>query len=84
MWYHAKHVSYSNELLMDIVFSLQGVVFEWDDEKAQLNRAQHGVTSKKPRKSSSTRSTSTVTQRQPECKNNEALSWATPLRYVSC
>jgi len=29
---------------MDIVFSLQGVVFEWDDEKAQLNRSQHGVT----------------------------------------
>ena len=29
---------------MDIVFWLQGVVFEWDDEKAQLNQAQHGVT----------------------------------------
>lgn len=29
---------------MDIVFSLQGTVFEWDDEKAQLNQAQHGVT----------------------------------------
>jgi uncharacterized protein len=29
---------------MDIVFSLQGVVFEWDDEKATQNQAQHGVT----------------------------------------
>lgn len=28
---------------MDIVFSLQAVVFEWDAEKAQLNLAQHGV-----------------------------------------
>ena len=44
MWYHAKRVSHSSEFLMDIVFSLQGVVFEWDDEKAQLNQAQHGVT----------------------------------------
>ena len=38
---HACHFS---ELLMDIVFSLQGTVFEWDDEKAPLNQAQHGVT----------------------------------------
>lgn len=37
----SAHVS---ELLMDIVFSLQGVVFEWDDAKAQLNQVQHGVT----------------------------------------
>jgi uncharacterized DUF497 family protein len=44
MWYHVKRVSHSSELLMDIAFSLQGIVFEWDDEKAQLNRAQHGVT----------------------------------------
>lgn len=29
---------------MDIVFSLQGVVFEWDDEKATQNQAQHSVT----------------------------------------
>jgi uncharacterized DUF497 family protein len=29
---------------MDIVFSLQGTVFAWDDEKAQLNQAQRGVT----------------------------------------
>lgn len=29
---------------MDIVFSLQGVVFEWDDGKATQNQAQHGVT----------------------------------------
>jgi len=28
---------------MDIAFALQGVVFEWDDEKAQLNLAQHGI-----------------------------------------
>lgn len=41
---HAKRVSHSSELQMDIVFSLQGVVFEWDDEKAQLNQAQHGMT----------------------------------------
>jgi hypothetical protein len=38
MWYHSRRTSYFSELLMDIVFSLQGVVFEWDDEKAQLNR----------------------------------------------
>jgi uncharacterized protein len=43
MWYHAHSVSHSSELLMDIVFSLQGVVFEWDDEKARLNQVQHGV-----------------------------------------
>ena len=28
---------------MDIVFSLQGVVFEWDAEKAQRNLAHHAV-----------------------------------------
>ena len=28
---------------MDVVFSLQGVVFEWNDEKAQQNLAHHGV-----------------------------------------
>ena len=28
---------------MDIAFALQGVVFGWDDEKAQLNLAQHGI-----------------------------------------
>jgi hypothetical protein len=34
---------HSSEPRMDIVFSLQGVVFEWDAEKAQRNLAQHGV-----------------------------------------
>ncbi len=29
---------------MVIVFSFQGVVFEWDAEKAQRNLMQHGVT----------------------------------------
>jgi hypothetical protein len=34
----------SSELLMDVVFSFQGVVFEWDDAKATHNQTQHGVT----------------------------------------
>jgi uncharacterized DUF497 family protein len=29
---------------MNVIFSLQGVIFEWDDEKATQNRIQHGVT----------------------------------------
>jgi uncharacterized DUF497 family protein len=44
MWYHAYRTSYFSELLMDVVFSLQGVVFEWDDAKAMQNQSQHGVT----------------------------------------
>ena len=79
MWYHAKRVSHSSELLMDIVFSLQGVVFEWDDEKARLNQAQHGVTFEEAAEVfSSTRSISTAMPRLSECKNNATSSWATP------
>ena len=29
---------------MDILYRLQGVEFEWDDEKAQSNLQKHGVT----------------------------------------
>jgi uncharacterized DUF497 family protein len=29
---------------MDVAYRLQGVEFEWDDQKAQLNIANHGVT----------------------------------------
>jgi len=29
---------------MDVVYRLQGVEFEWDDQKAQLNITNHGVT----------------------------------------
>jgi uncharacterized DUF497 family protein len=36
-------VSHSSEHRMDIVFSLQGVVFEWDAEKAQRNLTHHSV-----------------------------------------
>jgi hypothetical protein len=33
----------SSEPLMDIVFALQGVVFEWNAEKVQQNLAHHGI-----------------------------------------
>ena len=36
-------VAHFSEPCMDIVFSLQGVVFEWDAEKAQRNLAHHAV-----------------------------------------
>src|SRR6266511_731088 len=29
---------------MDVVYRLQGVEFEWDDQKAQQNVEKHGVT----------------------------------------
>jgi uncharacterized DUF497 family protein len=29
---------------MDITYRLQGVLFEWDENKAQLNIQKHGVT----------------------------------------
>jgi Ribonuclease toxin, BrnT, of type II toxin-antitoxin system len=29
---------------MDIIYQLQGVEFEWDEEKARSNIADHGVT----------------------------------------
>jgi uncharacterized DUF497 family protein len=29
---------------MDVVYRLQGVEFEWDDQKAQHNLEKHGVT----------------------------------------
>ena len=29
---------------MDIIYQLQGVEFEWDEEKARSNIANHGVT----------------------------------------
>lgn len=29
---------------MDVVYRLQGVEFEWDDQKAQQNIEKHGVT----------------------------------------
>lgn len=29
---------------MDVIYRLQGVEFEWDDQKAQRNLEKHGVT----------------------------------------
>ena len=29
---------------MDVTYQLQGVLFEWDDDKAQTNIEKHGVT----------------------------------------
>jgi uncharacterized DUF497 family protein len=29
---------------MDVTYQLQGVLFEWDDNKAQINVQKHGVT----------------------------------------
>jgi uncharacterized DUF497 family protein len=29
---------------MDIIYRLQGMEFEWDDDKARVNVAKHGVT----------------------------------------
>ena len=29
---------------MDVIYRLQGVEFEWDDQKAQQNVEKHGIT----------------------------------------
>jgi hypothetical protein len=29
---------------MDIIYRIQGVEFEWNEDKAQINREKHGVT----------------------------------------
>lgn len=32
---------------MNVEFTLQGITFEWDDDKARLNRSKHGVSFEK-------------------------------------
>jgi hypothetical protein len=59
---------------MNVIYRLQGVEFEWDDQKAQRNVEKHGVSLKKQLRFSSTPSTNMGMQLHQPLMSNVILS----------
>ena len=59
---------------MDVVYRLQGIEFEWDDQKAQQNVEKHGVTFEEAAEVFLIHSINMAMQRQPMSTSNEISS----------
>ena len=56
--------------VMDVVYRLQGIEFEWDDQKAQQNVEKHGVTFEEAAEVFLIHSINMAMQRQPLPRSN--------------